>query len=437
MSEVVELDHIGERAEAGGNSLEAPNREAAALELIAAHEWTLRRTARRYSLCEEDAEDAFQRASIILWRKAPTADQNELLRWMQIVTKHEALGVRRQRERALAETLDDGAGDAYGDPLDLLVGDAADPAERAERSERVARSREALGALKPHEVRCLLLKAEGYSYREIGRLTGWTHTKVNRLMSEGRGRFLDVFASIESGDRCDQLAPALSALADGELTNGHREEVVAHLHTCSRCRARLRAYRGLPRRLLEVIVPAAPLGHSWWSRLQESLIAGWGERVAGASQKFQQMTDVATAQKAAAAVAVTAATVGGGAAVVADRVDRPPPAKERKARAASLPVTPLPSALVPAPARPRTVASPAKSPKRKTSTSRRGSKSPAARSSAAVAAEFAPDARGEPLGDPRTAGAAVGAPSYLAPAPSGSEPAPKTASGGAESEFAP
>ena len=62
------------------------------------------------------------------------------------------------------------------DPLDLIASDAPGPNDRAARRERVARSGEALRALKPQEVRALTLKAQGYSYAEIGEITGWTYT---------------------------------------------------------------------------------------------------------------------------------------------------------------------------------------------------------------------------------------------------------------------
>ena len=65
-------------------------------------------------------------------------------------------------------------------------------------------------ALKPQEVRALTLKAQGYSYAEIGEITGWSYTKINRCMAEGRKRFLQVFADIEHGRRCEELAAALS-----------------------------------------------------------------------------------------------------------------------------------------------------------------------------------------------------------------------------------
>src|SRR6476646_10115482 len=54
----------------------------------------------------------------------------------------------------------------------------APPPERAERREAVARSREALQALKPQELRALTLLAQGYSYAEIGEITGYSQTKV-------------------------------------------------------------------------------------------------------------------------------------------------------------------------------------------------------------------------------------------------------------------
>jgi hypothetical protein len=42
------------------------------------------------------------------------------------------------------------------------------------------------GRLKPDQRMALLLAAAGYSYREIGQRRGWTYTKVNRCVNEGR-----------------------------------------------------------------------------------------------------------------------------------------------------------------------------------------------------------------------------------------------------------
>jgi RNA polymerase sigma factor (sigma-70 family) len=167
----------------------------AAVAVIASYGAALRRTARRHSLCADDAEDAYQRALEILLVKAPPCELPRLAAWMHTVTKREAMAVRRSRERLLGPVP---RGDHDGEPpgIDSFPAERPGPAERAERRERVARSSQALAALKPQERRALVLKAQGYSYAEIQRLCGWTYTKVNRCMAEGRKAFLERFAEI-------------------------------------------------------------------------------------------------------------------------------------------------------------------------------------------------------------------------------------------------
>ena len=152
------------------------SRRAAALEMIEGHDQVFRRTARRYSLCADDAEDAYQRSLEILLTKAPAIRGEALIRWMQTVTKREALAVRRQRERLVSGALR--GEDEDRDPLDAIPSDAPSPTDRAASHERVVRSKEALRCLKPQEVRALILKAEGYSYAEIGEITGWSYTNA-------------------------------------------------------------------------------------------------------------------------------------------------------------------------------------------------------------------------------------------------------------------
>ena len=153
------------------------DRATAAVELLRRHGPTLRRVARRHSLSADDADDALQRASLILLTKAPTVDPGRLIAWMAVVTKHEAMAVRRASERHLQS----------GD-FDLLHSDAPDPVDCAERRERVAEARAALAALKANERLAIVLQAQGYSYAEICELCGWTYTKVNRSLAEGRAR---------------------------------------------------------------------------------------------------------------------------------------------------------------------------------------------------------------------------------------------------------
>ena len=50
--------------------------------------------------------------------------------------------------------------------------------DQAERYERLSQGAEALRRLKPQEIRCLVLKAEGLTYQEICETTGWTYTNL-------------------------------------------------------------------------------------------------------------------------------------------------------------------------------------------------------------------------------------------------------------------
>ena len=96
--------------------------------------------------------------------------------------------------------------------------------------------------MKPAELRALGLLAEGYSYVEIGERTGWSQTKINRLLAEGRARFRILVSSSEDGSRCRDLRPLLSAFCDGETSPGEAQEVREHLRACAQCRATMRTH---------------------------------------------------------------------------------------------------------------------------------------------------------------------------------------------------
>lgn len=243
----------------------AAARKRAAVEMIARHERALRRTARRYSFDAEDADDAYQRALEIVLTKAPTTDLRELIRWTQTVTKHEALAVRQSREKLLGYQR---SREGTEDPMALIPARGDGPDEQVERREDVARSREALQALKPAELRALGLLAEGYSYVEIGERTGWSQTKINRLLAEGRASFRTLVSSSEDGSRCRDLQPLLSAFCDGEA--GPREAVAVreHLRACAHCRATMRTYRAAPR-IAAALLPVMPPSRSLLERAHE------------------------------------------------------------------------------------------------------------------------------------------------------------------------
>jgi RNA polymerase sigma factor (sigma-70 family) len=254
-------------------------RKRAAVEMIARYETALRRTARRYSFDADDAEDAYQRALEIALTKAPTTDLRDLIRWTQTVTKHEALAVRASREKLLGYQRR--RSDSAEDPIALIPASSDGPEEQVERRESMARSREALQALKPAELQALGLLAEGYSYAEIGARTGFSQTKVNRLLAEGRARFRSLIARSEDGSRCRDLQPLLSAFCDGETSPHDTAAVREHLRACAQCRATMRTYRAAPR-IAAALIPLAPPSRSLLGRAHE-LVSNLASRLSGGS----------------------------------------------------------------------------------------------------------------------------------------------------------
>jgi hypothetical protein len=170
------------------------------------------------------------------------------------------------------------------------------PAEQVERREDVARAREALRTLKPAELRALSLLAEGYSYVEICEMTGFSHTKVNRVLAEGRSRFRELVSSSEDGRRCHELEPLLSAFCDGEASREDAETVREHLRACASCRATMRAFRAAPG-LASVLLPAPLAPRSLLGRLHDLLTR------AGANLSGTTKLVAATAAGTAACVA--------------------------------------------------------------------------------------------------------------------------------------
>ena len=304
--------------------------DEAALGLASRHGAQILATARRYAATPEDAEDAYQRGLEILLTKAPTTREEELIPWLKTVVKHEAFALRRQRDRHSPVT-DDGHLSDRPTP-------AAITHDQAERLEKLSQGAEALRRLKPHEIRALVLKAEGYSYREICELTGWSYTKVNRLLTEGRQAFLRRVAAIQGGGECERLAPLLSALADGEASAEQLSVLRPHMRTCLACRAALKEFRAVPAKVAGLL-PSAELAsgdgrvrgfiESAVANVQDRLQSAFGtaqqkadtalgavqHKTAALSERAHAAAELAVGQKLAAVAASAAALAGGGTAV--------------------------------------------------------------------------------------------------------------------------
>jgi RNA polymerase sigma factor (sigma-70 family) len=218
--------------------------------MVARHGPALLRVANQFSLCQDDALDAYQRGLEIYLRRLETVDPATEGAWMRVVVKHEAMAIRRARQDFVArEDVD----------LDASFAPLRDVDEQVAGGERVERSVEALRALKPDEAKALMLKAQGLSYQEIGRRFGWTYTKVNRSITEGRARFLKAFRGIEDGEACQDHTDALAALAGGTATSAQVVALRPHLRHCAACRAAVRELRFSRTRRIALLIPGVPV----------------------------------------------------------------------------------------------------------------------------------------------------------------------------------
>ena len=139
------------------------------------------RQARRHSPGEAEAEEALQNASVDFLRFYNGPPGVAAVRWLSLAVKHRAWDQGRQRRTRSARTSGGWAGSDS-----QLPASGADLSEHVERAEAVEQFFAALAQLKPDERTALILLGLGCSYREICERQGWTYTKVNRCLAEGR-----------------------------------------------------------------------------------------------------------------------------------------------------------------------------------------------------------------------------------------------------------
>jgi len=111
----------------------------------------------------------------------------EPLAWLYTTVKREAWAIRGRRSRQERSfSIASAEGEAEFDLAETRASDCPGPAEQAERHETLNHRRRAVASLKRDERTALWLLGLGLSYAEICRTMGWTYTKVNRCVSEGR-----------------------------------------------------------------------------------------------------------------------------------------------------------------------------------------------------------------------------------------------------------
>ena len=294
------------------------------LRTIAAHADSLLRTARRHSICVDDAQDAYQRAIELFMSHATRLDAARAPAWLHVVVKREAQAIQRARRKILMSTevdLDGHEADALPTPEEQLL-----------RFDTISRSAEALKRLKPQELRALWLRAQGHSYSDISAITGWSYTKVNRCLSEGRRSFLEHYEGIESGEECARWLPVLSAMVDGEATPEQLMEVRPHLRNCPGCRATLRSLQDSSTPLaallpVPLLVADAGFGDhvvQLAMRVYEAVAGGLHDRAITSFTKAQAVIEATASGKVAVVAASAAAVAGGGYAGVEQVVEQPP-----------------------------------------------------------------------------------------------------------------
>lgn len=125
----------------------------------------------------EQAEDVAQTAALRALEH-PHITGDRARGWLFTVLRHEALAqVKRARRLAPLEAAPErGAEMALTDPRLTAIYDA-------------------LAGCKPDEARAIVAHAAGWSYSDICAITGWSYTKVNRCLTEGRERVRELCAA--------------------------------------------------------------------------------------------------------------------------------------------------------------------------------------------------------------------------------------------------
>src|ERR1700742_2721386 len=70
--------------------------------MVSRHGAALLRVATQFSLCHDDALDAYQRGLEIYIRRLDSVDRATEGAWLRVVVRHEAMAIRRTRQKSVA-----------------------------------------------------------------------------------------------------------------------------------------------------------------------------------------------------------------------------------------------------------------------------------------------------------------------------------------------
>ena len=151
-------------------------------------------------------DEVLQEVSLaVLRQQAPLRDAGKVAPWLYRMAVLQALLYRRKsaRRRNLAER--------FGERRRPLESDCRerDPLEWLIADERAKLVREGLSQLAPRDAEILLLKyTENWSYHELARHLGVSHSAVEARLHRARGRLRQILSAAATADLVEPAEPA-------------------------------------------------------------------------------------------------------------------------------------------------------------------------------------------------------------------------------------
>ncbi len=146
----------------------------------------LLRIARRHGGPGGDADEAVQEAFASFLDAFDPDGEAHPLAWLTLTLQRLCWAARDRRHLAHRIGATPSGLAAPDQPWWRESSLAVDAGDVAERLDCVRETAAGMAQLKPAQRRALSLLAVGYSYAEIGEITGFSRTKINRLLAEGR-----------------------------------------------------------------------------------------------------------------------------------------------------------------------------------------------------------------------------------------------------------
>jgi RNA polymerase sigma factor (sigma-70 family) len=174
------------RMPTGPQPIAARHRSQLLEELLRTNGRCLRHQAFRHSESAEAAEEALQEAAVQFLRCFEGVSVDHAVRWMMTTVKRCAWAITREARRRQPLILSSTDTNDRAEQSFIARDASPGPEELAERHDEHAETIHAFERLKPDERTALLMLGLGCSYREIQDRRGWTRTKVNRCLAEGR-----------------------------------------------------------------------------------------------------------------------------------------------------------------------------------------------------------------------------------------------------------